>query len=192
MAFINSKPIDILKGLKNLLGVGPHLILLGLLLEVITLAVRNWISFPFFIAVPAQVILSIICLIVCLMGMAWFHRSLDLISVNLREGKNRLVTHGPFNYVRHPLYATLLITIPPLPILWFKDLLFILPWILLFILSHHVVSIEERRLVKIFCKEYEDYRSFVPALLPYKGAGGKRFREHDTGAGFETSNDKAW
>ena len=191
MALRNSKFAYLLKGVKSLLGVGPHLILLGFLLEALTLAVRDWISYPISITVHTQVIISIICLIICLTGMIWFNHTLNLIKVNLLDGENRFITHGPFNYVRHPLYATLLIAIPPLPILWYKDLMFFIPWILLFMLSHCVVVMEERRLVKIFGKEYEDYQSYVPALLPYKGAGGKRFREHDTGAGFETSNDKA-
>ena len=27
-----------------------------------------------------------------------------------------------------------------------------------------------------FGQEYQEYRKYVPALLPYKGAGGKRYR----------------
>jgi hypothetical protein len=41
-----------------------------------------------------------------------------------------------------------------------------------------VVSLEERRLIEIFGEYYEQYQGFVPALLPYKGAGGKCYREH--------------
>jgi protein-S-isoprenylcysteine O-methyltransferase Ste14 len=63
-------------------------------------------------------------------------------------------------------------------IIWFSDFLFFIPWILLLILSHFVVSLEERGLIKIFGEEYEKYRRFVPSLLPYKGAGGKHYREH--------------
>ena len=180
MAITNIKPIDILKGLKNLLGVGPHLILLGLGLEGLTFLVRSRISFPVSIPPRTQVILSILCLAICLSGMAWFNRTLNLIKVNLLNGENRLVTRGPFNYVRHPLYATLLLTLPPLLILWCQDLLFLIPWILLVALAHLVVKREEHGLLKIFGKEYEEYRRCVPALIPYRGAAGKRFREQGT------------
>jgi len=125
-----------------------------------------------------QVILTVPCITVCLLGLIWFNLSLNLIKVNLLDEKSKLITHGPFNFVRHPLYSTLLLTIPPLMIIWFSDLLFLIPWIVLFILSHYVVSLEERGLIKIFGEDYEKYRRFVPALLPYKGAGGKLYREH--------------
>ncbi len=94
------------------------------------------------------------------------------------DEKSKLITHGPFNYVTHPLYATLLLTVPPLLIIWFSDLLFLVPWVVILILSHYVVFLEERGLIKIFGEDYEKYRRFVPPLLPYKGAGGKLYREH--------------
>jgi protein-S-isoprenylcysteine O-methyltransferase Ste14 len=107
---------------------------------------------------------------------------LDLIRVHLLDGKNELITHGPFAYVRHPLYSTLLLTIPPLFIIWLSDLLFFLPWALLVVLSHFVVRLEERGLIDVFGEEYERYRRYVPALLPYKGAGGRRYREETVDA----------
>ena len=178
MAIEKGKISSLLKGLKNLLGAGPHLLLLALLIEGLTIAVRQWISFHISLTFEVQVILTVTCITVCLLGMIWFNRSLNLIKVNLLNGKNKLITHGPFNYVRHPLYSTLLITIPPLMIIWFSDFLFLIPWVLLFIISHYVVSLEERELIEIFGEYYEKYQGFVPALLPYKGAGGKLYREH--------------
>lgn len=40
--------------------------------------------------------------------------------------------------------------------------------------SHLVVTIEERGLIDAFGEAYEKYRRYVPALIPYKGAIGKR------------------
>jgi len=168
--------LSLLKSIKNLVGVGPHLILLSLLLEGLTLAVRRWISLPIAINVKIKIILTITCITACLLGMIWFNNTLNLIKVHLLNGKNNLITHGPFNYVRHPLYSALLITLPPLTVIWFSDLLFIVPWILMLILSHCVVALEERGLIKTFGESYELYRRYVPALLPYKGSGGRRFR----------------
>lgn len=178
----SSRSLSLLKRLKNLLGVGPHLLLIGLFLEGLTLMIQRWISFPIPLILKARISLTLPCVVTCLLGMIWFNYSLNLIKVNLSNGNRELVTHGPFAYVRHPLYATLLITIPPLTIIWFADLLFLIPWILTFIVSHYVVSIEEQGLTQAFGKDYETYRQYVPALLPYKGNGGQRYRERRDGS----------
>lgn len=172
------RPRSLLQRVKHLLGAGPHLLLLGIFIEILTVAIRRWISFPVSLTFEVQVILTIPCLSLCLLGMIWFHRSLNLIKVNLFHEQKKLITYGPFCYVRHPLYSILLLTIPPLLIIWLSDLLFIIPWIVIVILSHYVVSLEERELIKEFGKEYEKYRKHVPSLLPYKGAGGTHYREH--------------
>ena len=165
-----------IKGLKNLLGVGPYLIIIGLLLEFLTIILQQWVSFPVRPGLSLQISLTIFLVIVCLSGMIWFNRSLDLVKVNLLNGKNDLITKGPFSYVRHPLYATLMITVPPLFIIWLADLIFLVPWVLIILVAHFVVYIEERGLVEAFGEDYEKYRKYVPALLPYKGCGGRRYR----------------
>jgi protein-S-isoprenylcysteine O-methyltransferase Ste14 len=177
MAKNRSKPFLRLRGMKNILGAGAHLLLLGLISEGVTLVVRQWIAFPISLSFELQIYLTIPCVVTCLLGAIWFNRSLDLIHVHLLHGEHTLISHGPFAYVRHPLYATLLITIPPLVIIWLSDLLFFIPWILMLIVSHYVVRIEERGLVTVFGEEYEAYRRCVPALLPYKGDGGQRYRD---------------
>jgi len=147
----------------------------GSLLSDIKSLVQKWISYPFSVSVKTQVFLSAPCITLCLFGVIWFNRSLNLIEVHLVHGREQLITHGPFSYVRHPLYATLMITMPPLVIIWRSDLIFIAPWVLIVIVSHYIVRIEERRLIKTFGDAYKRYQRHVPALLPFKGAGGKPY-----------------
>ena len=167
--------LPFVKSLKNLLGMGPHLILIGLFLEGLTIIVQHWVSFPIRLDFNIQILLTIPFVVACLLGMMWFNRSLKLIRVNLLNGESKLITNGPFSYVRHPLYSTLMIMLPPLVVIWLTDLLFLVPWVLIIFVSHFVVSIEEKGLIKAFGEDYEKYRRYVPALLPYKGAIGKRF-----------------
>jgi len=162
-----------IRGLKNLLGVGLHLLLLGLFLEGLTIIIQQWVSFPIRLDFKIQILSTIPCVVACLLGIIWFNHSINLIRVNLLNGKNKLITHGPFAYVRHPLYSTIMITIPPLVIIWFANLLFFVPWVLIILVSHLVVSIEERGLIDAFGEDYAKYRKYVPALIPYKAAGGK-------------------
>jgi protein-S-isoprenylcysteine O-methyltransferase Ste14 len=70
-----------------------------------------------------------------------------------------------------------MMTLPPLLIIWFADILFFIPWIIIIAVSNLVVSIEERGLVVVFGEAYKEYRRNVPALMPYKGAVGKRLKK---------------
>ena len=168
--------LSLLRGMKGLVGAGVHLLLVGLFLEGVTLGIHRWISFPLSLHVETQVFLTVLCAALCLSSVIWFNLSLNLITAHLLNGKNELITHGPFSYVRHPLYATLMITMPPLVIIWRSDLLFFIPWVLIVIVSHYVVRLEERGLIEVFGEDYERYKRHVPALLPLRGAGGKRYR----------------
>lgn len=167
---------SLLRGIKGLVGAGVHLLLVGFFLEGVTLGIQQWVSFPLSLTVETQVFLTVPWAALCLFGVIWFNRSLNLITVHLLNGRNELITHGPFSCVRHPLYATLMITIPPLAIIWRSDLLFFIPWVLIVIISYYVVRLEERGLIEVFGEDYERYKRHVPALLPFRGAGGKRYR----------------
>ena len=39
-----------------------------------------------------------------------------------------------------------------------------------------LVMVEEQGLLKTFGEDYQIYQQYVPALIPYKGAGGVRYR----------------
>jgi len=166
-----------LRGIKRLVGAGVHLLLVGLFLEGITLGVQHWVSFPLSLTVETQIFMTVPCIAVCLFGVIWFNRSLNLREVHLLNGKDELITHGPFSYVRHPLYTTLVLTIPPSAIIWRSDLVFIVPWVLIVIVSHYVVRLEERGLIEIFGDEYKRYQRHVPALLPFKGTCGQGYQK---------------
>lgn len=169
--------LSLLNRFKNLIGVGLYVLVIGLLLEALTLIMQQWLSFPISLIVEIQIVLTILCIVGCLAGIIWFNATLNLIQIFLLNGEHKLVTVGPFNYVRHPLYATLLGTLPPLMIIWYTDLLFLLPWVLIYFAARYVVIVEEHGLLKTFGKDYQVYQQYVPALIPYKGAGGVRYRE---------------
>ena len=168
---------SIIRRSKNLLSVGPLILLTGIILEGLTVVIQRWFSLPISLTDALQIILSFPCIGGYLFGIIWFHRSLKLLKVNFRDKEKKLITKGPFNYVRHPLYSTTIITIPPLFIIWFTDLLFFIPWALIIILSHSIVPREERELIDQFGDDYRNYQRYVPPLIPYKGSGGKLYRK---------------
>jgi len=170
MKFLNS--------LKNLFGVGIYLLLTAIILECVAVGISRYISIPVEIPSGWKEALTGILLILCITGMMWFNKTLDLAAIHLAGGENKLTTTGPFNYVRHPLYTTLILTLPTILIIWFEDVLFAVPWILICICATLLIPIEEKGLVSIFGNEYRTYKKFVPALIPYKGAGGEKFRAY--------------
>ena len=163
-------------GFRKLWGVGGYVLLIALLVEGMVLYVQQWVSVPLRLTRNLQIGLTAILGGLFVAGMIWFNVSLNLIKVNLLAGERTLVTHGPFNYVRHPLYATIVLTALPLTIVWSADGLFAVGWLVILLLSHALVLKEEQGLHEEFGDAYTIYRQYVPALLPYKGNGGKRYR----------------
>jgi hypothetical protein len=84
-----SKLVSHIGGIKDLLGVGMHLLLLGLP-EGLAAIAQQWISFPVSLAVKTQILCTVLCVGGCLLGAIWFNRSLDLIKVHLLDGKKAL------------------------------------------------------------------------------------------------------
>jgi protein-S-isoprenylcysteine O-methyltransferase Ste14 len=167
-------------GIRNLHGVGTHCLLMGLFLEGLAVIVGQWISFPISLALETQILATALSLLACLLSAVWFNRSLNLIRVHLLDGENRLITCGPFGYVRHPLFVTLVMTVPPLVMVWYSDLLFLAPWVQILVFAHPIVRFEERGLIQTLGSDYERYRRHAPALLPYRGAGGRSYRENSS------------
>jgi len=103
--------------------------------------------------------------------LVWIFRS---IGVNIspshetREG-HRLVTHGPYRFVRHPLYTTgtvLSVALALLAALWWP-----LAWLLptLALLAWRTPR-EEARLLEAFGDEYREYMRRTGRYLPRPGA----------------------
>lgn len=93
----------------------------------------------------------------------------DLLSfVGLRqlfeqEKTGKLIVHGLYRYVRHPLYTFSLL------ILWLSPNMSVNAFIVYLALTIYVligIIFEERKLVREFGREYEEYRSMTPMLVP--------------------------
>jgi len=71
--------------------------------------------------------------------------------------------------VRHPLYATDILTLPAIASVWFNDLSFVAVWFVLIIIVYFAVRIEEKYMLDKFGREYEEYKKRVPSIIPYRG-----------------------
>ena len=79
------------------------------------------------------------------------------------EKPGRLITSGLYRYVRHPLYTF------TLSFFWLSPNMSLNSFILYAALTIYVfvgIIFEERKLVRAFGQEYEEYRAATPMLIP--------------------------
>ncbi|NMB90680.1 MAG: isoprenylcysteine carboxylmethyltransferase family protein [Chloroflexi bacterium] len=83
----------------------------------------------------------------------------------------RLVTAGPYRYVRHPLYSLGLLFLWALPVMTWNTLAFNLGASLYLVVG---ALFEERKLLREFGAEYVRYRRRTPMLVPGLRLPGQR------------------
>jgi protein-S-isoprenylcysteine O-methyltransferase Ste14 len=115
-------------------------------------------------------------LVLAFAGVAWTIWTLGLFT-NFRLGptvselrsvepqKALLVTHGPYRWVRHPLYLSALVMIWSYPDLTLDRLILNLLFTVWVIVE---TLIEERNLVATYGEEYRIYQRKIPMLLPWR------------------------
>jgi protein-S-isoprenylcysteine O-methyltransferase Ste14 len=100
----------------------------------------------------------------------WLFRRLErLFGVRI----DRLVTVGPYRYVRHPQYFALMLMTLGLSLIFntLQLLLFALSTTAAFYIS---ALMEERKLLAIFGQQYRDYAAKTPRFIPRLKSGPER------------------
>lgn len=104
----------------------------------------------------------------CLPVLWWVFTSIgrNISETVLTKTDHQLVTHGPYRWVRHPLYATALVEILALAMAAANWLLFALGLVAAMAFRLMVIPREEANLVQAFGADYEAYRRRTGALVP--------------------------
>ncbi|MFQ6677720.1 MAG: methyltransferase family protein [Fidelibacterota bacterium] len=90
----------------------------------------------------------------------------SLYYLNPLQRGETMVTTGPYKYIRHPLYSSLIYSFTALIALWFKS------WFLLFsvvpvsLIWSRLVQKEEKYMLNKFGKKYRDYMDKTGQFLP--------------------------
>jgi protein-S-isoprenylcysteine O-methyltransferase Ste14 len=142
---------------------------LPLLLSVLLYAfIPRWMAWSI-IPVPTWVRWSAAAVgIACLPLLRWVFRSIgqNISETLLTKRGHKLVTEGPYRWVRHPLYSVSLLAVLSLSLMarsWFMILLW---FIGVLVFRMVVIPIEEKNLIAAFGQEYERYRERTGALAP--------------------------
>ena len=142
-------------------------LLIGILLYVFWPSGIAWAE----VAVPAWLRWSAAGIgVVAVAGSAWTLRSLgpNISPTVLTRRDQRLVTRGPYRWIRHPLYACGTLLLFSLGVIARNVLLLAWTVLALAALLTVVIPREERHLIERFGAAYDEYRSRTGALLPWK------------------------
>jgi protein-S-isoprenylcysteine O-methyltransferase Ste14 len=106
------------------------------------------------VIVPISNILIIIGVLLVIYGWTKTYKS-----------KNRLITNGIYNHIRHPQYLGFLLITLGMNMLWVTFSTLIL-WPILFLLYYRLAKQEDREMEKKFGEKFTEYKNKVPMFLP--------------------------
>ena len=150
--------------LKDRFGVGPTGILMTLLV---------WSGFYYgerALGLPPMSVYPILRLILLIMFLAdaVYLVGGGVYALRAQGWGEKLITSGPFLFVRHPLYSALIYSATGSLALWQYSWSLLVAVIPLSFLWSWLVSFEEQKMIKKFGREYEDYclttGQFFPSL----------------------------
>jgi protein-S-isoprenylcysteine O-methyltransferase Ste14 len=110
--------------------------------------------------------------------LVWLFRSLgrNISETVLTKADHRLVTHGPYRWVRHPLYSVATVAFLALGLIAANAFIIALGLVIFGGLALFVVPREEAELAAKFGPDYEAYRGRTGGLFPRLAPTARRRR----------------
>lgn len=107
------------------------------------------------------------CMLLCVPLSRWVYRSLGVhFSPKLQLlGEHRLVTSGPYRFVRHPMYATFFLCVVATTLIT-EDLIVVLTGVLAAVAMAVRIRNEEAMLAERFAGAYRSYKERTGAIVP--------------------------
>ena len=147
---------------NNIFGSGPTGVLITVLLWVVALQLSTWVSIPeMHIAPTFRWVLIVLFSIDAAVLLVWSH---IILPPSVRA--NTLITNGPYQFVRHPIYAAFIWSGTGIMAMTFKS------WLLIvFVIPIHIfwawhVQKEEKHMIDIFGSAYADYIKTTGQFFP--------------------------
>jgi protein-S-isoprenylcysteine O-methyltransferase Ste14 len=138
----------------------------------------NWMLWSR-IGLPDQIRwLGFVIGILCVAGIYWLFSSIGsgITPTSATRSEHKLVTHGPYRWVRHPLYtvgSSLFVAFGMMADNWFIAALGILAFIAMAIRTPK----EEANLIEKFGDDYREYMKHTGRFLPKVGSRSKQAPE---------------
>lgn len=133
-------------------------------IEIVAFLFYKQYTFSLSLTSQMQIALTVPFVIIFIAGY------LSFIATYLKNSVGKkVIKSGPYRLVRHPLYAADVITLPAIIAIWFNSIFFVISWVVMVLLLHFIVKMEEKYMEDKFGEEYRQYKKKVPAIFPYKG-----------------------
>ena len=120
---------------------------------------------------PENSVLRLIGLMLVLFGFLLMNWSIIIlgkqfsIDVTVQEN-HRLITNGPYKYIRHPRYAGIILFLTGIPLI-FLSWISLLPVLLLLLVIHWRIADEEELMHREFKEDWENYKKKTHSLIPF-------------------------
>lgn len=107
--------------------------------------------------------------VLCVPLIWWVFSSIgqNISETVLTKEDHELVTHGPYNWVRHPLYGGALMLLLAISLVFGDWIILGYSFAGLLAFRLLVIPVEEKQLLDAFGEDYECYQSRTGALLPW-------------------------
>jgi|GEM_PF-5294198 len=148
--------------LYDLFGQGNHASTVSAIILIIALTVENKLGLDILkIQRPIQIGLAVFLFSLAIIIYAVSFKHLALLKQN-----KEFITDGPYKYVRHPRYSSLIFCVYPAFCLLFNSFLGLISTIFVYQVFKFFIRREEDYLIAIFGSRYEHYRKLTPAFIP--------------------------
>ncbi len=139
--------------------------LISSILYVLGLPLMDWfqmLQYPIWLRVAGALLVLIMIPL-----LAWIHRELDrqYSAVLKIKSDHQLITTGPYERVRHPMYTVLILFFFGLSLVS-ANLIVILFAVLLMLAFPFWVRIEEEKMIEVFGEEYIEYMKRTGRFFP--------------------------
>jgi protein-S-isoprenylcysteine O-methyltransferase Ste14 len=149
----------------NIIGQGGKIILFTL--PALAAAILIHAYFPQIAALPESIgFIRPVGYVLLVPGLVLWGAALIQLLAGFSRGK--LVTTGAYGVVRNPIYSSVALFILPAVSLLTLTWVYLVAAAFLYAGVLIFISVEEQQLTKVFGHEYEDYKTRVDRLVPFK------------------------
>ncbi len=150
-----------------LFGVGPYIVYGMVMVNVIGIVLLCYVFKIGLLEAPWILIFRVVAVLLMILGgILWYKGALGS-DMDASISENRLQTKGIYSWVRNPMYSGIWIALTGITFMWHNIWTLILPVIDWIIMTIALINTEEKWLLGLYGKEYEEYKKRVNRCIPW-------------------------